>query len=201
VDDLALEVGDVHDVVVDDAQRPDARRREVERGGRAQAAGAEQEHLGVEQLLLALDADLGQEEVAAVALPLLGRERPRHLDRVAAVLPQRVAAGHRLDVLVAQVVAERAGGQRGAVARGAVEDHALGAVRCRALDARLEMAARHVLGTGNVPGVPFVGLADVDDHDVVAAGDLADGRWVDLVDLGLDLLDELGAGGAHWLIT
>ena len=60
VDDLALEVGEVDDVVVDDAERADAGRREVERGRRAEAAGAEQQHLGVEQLLLALQADLGQ---------------------------------------------------------------------------------------------------------------------------------------------
>ena len=65
VDDLALEVGDVDDVVVDDADRADARGGEVERGRRAEAAGAEQQHLGVEQLLLALGADLGEQEVAA----------------------------------------------------------------------------------------------------------------------------------------
>ena len=72
VDDLALEVGDVDHVVVDDAERPDAGGGEVERGRRAEAAGAEQQHLGVEQLLLALDADLGEQEVARVALALLG---------------------------------------------------------------------------------------------------------------------------------
>ena len=54
VDDLALQVGDVDHVVVDDAERADAGGGEVERGRRAEAAGAEQQHLGVEQLLLAL---------------------------------------------------------------------------------------------------------------------------------------------------
>ena len=77
VDDLALQVGDVDHVVVDDAERADARRGEVERGRRAEPAGAEQQHLGVEQLLLALGADLGQQQVAAVALALLGREASR----------------------------------------------------------------------------------------------------------------------------
>ena len=72
VDDLALEVREVDHVVVDDAERADAGRREVERGRRAEAAGAEQEDLRVEQLLLALDADLGEQEVARVALALLG---------------------------------------------------------------------------------------------------------------------------------
>ena len=55
-------------------ERADAGRREVERGRRAEAAGAEQQDLGVEQLLLALVADLGKQEVARVALALLGRE-------------------------------------------------------------------------------------------------------------------------------
>ena len=77
MDDLALQVGDVDDVVVDDAERADAGGGEVERGRRAQAAGAEQQDLGVEQLPLALDADLGQQEVARVALALLGGERAR----------------------------------------------------------------------------------------------------------------------------
>ncbi len=105
VDDLALQVGDVDHVVVDDADRADAGGGEVERGRRAEPACAEQEHLGVEQLLLTVGADLGQQQVAAVALALLGRERARNLDGVAAVLPQRDAAGERLDLLVAQVLA------------------------------------------------------------------------------------------------
>ena len=77
VEDLALEVRLVDDVHVDDAERADAGGREVERGRRAEPAGAEQQHLGVEQLLLALVADLGQEQVALVPVALLGRERGR----------------------------------------------------------------------------------------------------------------------------
>ena len=75
VDHLALEVGEVDDVVVDDPERADAGRGEVQRGRRAETAGAEQQDLGVEQLLLALDADLGDQQVARVALALLGGER------------------------------------------------------------------------------------------------------------------------------
>ena len=73
VDHLALEVGEVDDVVVDDAERADAGGGEVERGRRAEAAGAEQQHLRVEQLQLALEADLGEQQVARVALALLRR--------------------------------------------------------------------------------------------------------------------------------
>ena len=72
VDHLALQVREVDVVVVDDPERADAGRGQVERGRRAEPAGAEQQHLRVEQLLLALDADLGDQQVARVALALLG---------------------------------------------------------------------------------------------------------------------------------
>ena len=89
VRDLALQVGQVDDVVVDDPQRSHAGRGEIEGGGRAESAGAEQQHLGVEQLHLPLEPDLGDEHVARVALALLGGQRARDLDLVAAVLPER----------------------------------------------------------------------------------------------------------------
>ena len=37
-----------------------------------------------------------------------------------------------------------------------------------ALDARLEIAARDVLGAGDVAGVPLLALAHVEEHDAVA---------------------------------
>ena len=101
VDHLALEVGEVDDVVVDDAQGAHAGRGEIEGGRRAEAAGAQKKNLGVEQLLLAVGADLGDQEVAGVAVALLSRERAGDVDLVAAVLPKSDAAGHRLDLLVA----------------------------------------------------------------------------------------------------
>ena len=67
VDDLALEVRVVDDVGVDDAERPDAGGGEVERRGRAEAAGPDQQDARLEQPLLALLADLGDEQVARVA--------------------------------------------------------------------------------------------------------------------------------------
>ena len=70
VDDLALQVRLVDDVGVDDPDRADARRGEVERGGRAEAAGADQQHARLEQLELAGLADLGDQDVAAVARAL-----------------------------------------------------------------------------------------------------------------------------------
>ena len=77
-------------------------------------------------------------------------------------------------VRVAEQLRERVGGERGALARGAVEDDARVAVGDRALDARLEIAARDVHGAGDVPAVPLLGLAHVDQDDAVAEvlGDL-----------------------------
>jgi hypothetical protein len=61
VEDLPLEVRSVDRVAVDQADRADARRREIERRRGAEAARAEQEHPRVEQLRLSLLAHLGEE--------------------------------------------------------------------------------------------------------------------------------------------
>ena len=62
--DLPLQVRLVDDVEVHDADRADARGREVERGRRAEAARAHEEHPGALQLALPRDADVGEDEVA-----------------------------------------------------------------------------------------------------------------------------------------
>ena len=187
VGDLALQVRQVDHVVVDEADRADPRRRQVERRGRAEPAGAEQQHLRVEELHLPLEPDLRDEHVARVALALLRGERARDLDLVAAVLPERDAAAHGRDVLVAEQVLERLGGEGGAVARGAVEDHALRAVAHGALDAGLEVGARHVQGTRQMRLLELVLLAHVDDHGPVAVlRQLVDLLGVHLLDLLLD---------------
>jgi hypothetical protein len=64
VDDLALQVGVVDDVGIDDPERADAGRGEIERRGRAEPTGADQEDARGEQLLLARVADLGDQQVA-----------------------------------------------------------------------------------------------------------------------------------------
>jgi hypothetical protein len=94
VRDLALEVRRVDSVVVDDAEASDSGSRQIEGGRTAEAAGADQEDAGREELQLALDADLGNEDVAAVASALLCVER-RRWEAVASV---REAAGEREDV-------------------------------------------------------------------------------------------------------
>ena len=76
VQDLALQVAQVDRVEVDEPDRADPRRGEVEGCGAAETAGTDEEHASVEQLGLTLGADLGNEQVAAVALLLLRREHP-----------------------------------------------------------------------------------------------------------------------------
>ncbi len=122
MDHLALQVRGVDDVVVDEPDLADPGGRQVQPGRRPEAARAEQEHLRVEHLHLPLEADLGNEDVARVALLLLRGERARRDDGEAAVAPEGDAAGHRADVLVAEVLGEGLGGQRRADPGGAVED-------------------------------------------------------------------------------
>src|SRR3712207_4406732 len=74
VDDLALQVGLVDDVELDDAERADAGRGQVHEHGRAETAGADGEHLGVLQPLLTVHPDVGDDQVPAVPADLVDRE-------------------------------------------------------------------------------------------------------------------------------
>ena len=73
-EDLALEVAGADDIDVGQADRADARRGQVQADRATQPAGADAEHLGVEQFLLPFDADFRQDQVALVAVDLLGVE-------------------------------------------------------------------------------------------------------------------------------
>jgi hypothetical protein len=74
VDDLALEIGLVDDVEIDEADGADSRGGEVKRQRGSEAAGADAEDLRGLELLLALHSDLGKDEVAGVAGDLFVRE-------------------------------------------------------------------------------------------------------------------------------
>lgn len=71
VEDLALEVGGIDGVVVDEADRADAGGGEVHGGGRAEGAGTDEEDGGVFQALLAFLSDVRDEDVAGIALEFL----------------------------------------------------------------------------------------------------------------------------------
>ncbi len=181
MDHLALQVGGVDDVVVDEADRADPGRGEVERGRRAEPAGAEQQHLGVEHLQLAVDPDLGQQRVARVAVALLGGHPVGGDHRQPLLLPGEDAAGHRGDV----VVAERfhlLGRLVGAVAAAAVEDRAGRFVGRRGGDLVAKQPRRHQLAVLEVGLLVLVRLARVDQDDVAALDLLRGLERLDLLD-------------------
>jgi hypothetical protein len=68
---LTLQIGEIDLVGVDDGQAADAGGSEVERRRAAEAAGTDYECRGVAQLLLPLDPDLGEEDMAAIAEKLV----------------------------------------------------------------------------------------------------------------------------------
>ena len=68
MDDLPLQVRQRHAVVIDNAERADARSRQILQHRRAEPAGADDEHAGALQLLLAGPADLAKDDMAGIAL-------------------------------------------------------------------------------------------------------------------------------------
>ena len=71
MEDLPLEVGQVDDVPVHQADGADAGCGQIETGRRSQSAGADEQYFGLAQLELAFAADVLQDDVAAVAFDLL----------------------------------------------------------------------------------------------------------------------------------
>jgi hypothetical protein len=191
VQDLALQVRRVDDVHVDDAERPHTGGREVHGGGGAQAARAEEQHLRLEELLLAGLADLGQEHVAVVPVALLRREDLRCDPGAALVLPAPETALQRGDVGIAELT-EGLGRERRPVAGGAVDDDRL-VLRDLVLDLAFEVAAGDEHRAGDGPLLVLVELADVEERGIAEAF-LGLGRG-DLVDVLLGLGQELAVAG------
>ena len=75
VDDLPLQIGVVHHVEVDQAQRAHAGRGQIERQRRAESAGADAQHARRLQLLLPVHAHLGHDQVARVAQDFIVAQR------------------------------------------------------------------------------------------------------------------------------
>src|SRR5919109_396248 len=111
------------------------------------------------------------------------------LDGKAVSLPVGEAARERNDVLVPELL-KRLRRERRAVAGGAIDNDTAGLIRDGALDARLQIAARDVQRAGDVPLVPLVLLADVEDDGLGGVDQLARLRGVDLGDLAAHLLEQ-----------
>ena len=75
VNDLALQVGEIDDVEIDQADFADAGGGQVQAERRAQSARADQQHVGGLELQLAFHADFGHDQVARVAEDFVLRER------------------------------------------------------------------------------------------------------------------------------
>ena len=79
VNDLALQVGERHDIIVDDAERADAGRSQIHQSRRAEPAGADHQDRCPLQRRLPGTADIAQYDVAGVALQfVLAQHRPQH---------------------------------------------------------------------------------------------------------------------------
>jgi len=74
VNDLTLQVRQVHHIIIDDADRADAGGRQIHRGRRSQTARADDQHSRGEQLLLSAYADLLQNQMPRISLQLVIRE-------------------------------------------------------------------------------------------------------------------------------
>jgi len=72
------------------------------------------------------------------------------------------------------------------------------AIGDRAFDPRLQEGARHVVSARNVPGIPLLLLAHVDEHGAVAPELRAHLGRIDLPDGLANLADDLGSRRAHW---
>jgi hypothetical protein len=81
VEHLPLEVGEVDDVEVDEADVPDAGRGEIQPKRRAEPPGADEQHAGGLELALPAERHVGDDEVTAVPKNLFRGEirevRPR----------------------------------------------------------------------------------------------------------------------------
>jgi hypothetical protein len=67
VDDLALKVGEIDHIVIDQSNVPNPRGCQVEGNGRSEASGADDQHRGSFELALPIQPYVWDEQVARVA--------------------------------------------------------------------------------------------------------------------------------------
>ncbi len=73
--DLPLQIAEIDHVEIDEADAADAGGREIQAQRRAETAGADEQHARGLEALLPVHADLGHDQVPAVAGDLLLRKR------------------------------------------------------------------------------------------------------------------------------
>ena len=115
VQDLALQIAPINHIVVDQGQCPNSGRSEIQRSGRTQPTGTDNQDPALQQGVLSFQADLGQQQMAGVALPLICAQTHRDFERKSFRLPANEAAGYGTNIAVSdreQIVS----GQQGAYA-------------------------------------------------------------------------------------
>jgi hypothetical protein len=87
VEDLPLEVREINDIAVDQSNRADAGRGQVQSSRRSQPSGSDKEHFGLAEFQLALAADILQDDVTAVPLDLSFSEFHASIHRLQGRMP------------------------------------------------------------------------------------------------------------------
>ena len=169
VQDLPLQIGGVDAVPVDDSKGSNPCRGEVQRGRGAEPTGADKEHSGFEQLLLARLAYALEDEVAAVASLLFDGQSVAFAPGLPGLLPSVEAALKRSHVGVAELLHHGSGEDR-PVAGRAVDDDGGFAVGHLLGHGVFENAARDGDGTFDDAEEVFVGFPYVDQRRAVGAG-------------------------------
>src|SRR5438309_2253236 len=188
--DLPLQIGEVDDVGVDDAERAHTRGREVVRGRRTQSARADEQDLAVQELLLTHLADLRDQQVPRVALRLGRREARGRRPRLAGILPAVEPACHGDHVAVPKFL-ESVRGHGRTDAAGAIQDCCFVFFGETILGPLLEIALRNVDRAGNVASVPLVLFANVAELDVARANQVLNLLGCRLADALLDVGEEI----------
>ncbi len=174
---LSLEVRLVDDVVVHDPEPSDARGRQVESRRGAEPAGADEEDARLQHPLLPRLADLRDQQVPAVAAPLIVVQPGRHLDGQPGPLPGHDPSRKRYGVVVSGL-GQGIGNTQRPVSVGAVDDQRTFAVL---LQLAAELAHRDPERPVDPPGLPFPALADVhEERAIVLAKQLVRPGGVDL---------------------
>ncbi len=91
VQDLTLQIRELHHVVIDDPDAADSGGSQVERRRRSEPARAHEQHARCSQPSLSLEPDFGDADVAAVAGQLFSCQIRRHVTSGSNVYGERVA--------------------------------------------------------------------------------------------------------------
>ena len=165
VQDLALQVGDVDHVGIDNAERPNARRGQIQARRATQSAGADEQHTRVEQFALSAFPHFGNEQMAGEPLHFGLVERAVAVEVQPGGLPRLDVALDVRDIGIAHAL-QCLCGQR-ALALVAIDDNRAITVVVHAFDAKFEKPTRHIFRAGDIPSDVVFALAHVNEQRAI----------------------------------